>query len=105
MRVFLAVAKSSFPTLSEISRNVVHLPISNDEQVTVPPGASERAFHASVEALHKTSTWPSQNASTEACKWIAPRLRFFQGRPLCAAHSHRTSAGLIEEAATSALVN
>jgi ABC-type proline/glycine betaine transport system substrate-binding protein len=32
--------------------------------VTVPTGASEGTHNASVGALHKNSTWPSQNAST-----------------------------------------
>ena len=102
MRVFLLVVKLSFPTPSEISRNVVHFPISNDEQVIVPTGASEGTHNASVEALHKNPTWPSQNASTEGCKWIAPRIRFSH----VAYMSHpKETAKLIEEAATSAHAN
>jgi len=98
MRVFLVVVKLSFPTPSEISRNVAHFPTPSYEPVTVPPGSSERARNASVEALHKALTWPSQNASTEGCKWIAPRIRFSH----VAYMSHpKETAKLIEEAATS----
>ena len=73
---FSAVAKSSFPALSEISCNHVRQSISNDEEGTVRPRASQRACNASVEALQKNSTWPSQNASTAGCKWSGLRILF-----------------------------